>query len=110
MLLEDQDYTDHEKVLMFIENRVEEQYESVWMLTDNFGRIDHLFSQMNSLYKFRKWPVYLLSQNWISLLVAEHVSNRFIVNRSFLGSSIGLLPLSAPSKISTSGLKWNLGT
>jgi len=94
---------------MFIEGFAGESFEAVWMMVGNFGRIDHLFGQLNSLYRFRKWPVYVCSQTWISFLVPEERSTKFTVDMSLLGNSVGLLPLGAPANIWTTGLKWNLG-
>ena len=85
-----------------------EDLNSVWMICNTSGRLDHLFSQIHSLYHFKKWPIYLLSQSWITFLLPQGDS-LIEVNRVSIGNSIGLIPIGQPCAVWTRGLKWNLG-
>jgi thiamine pyrophosphokinase len=114
---EDQDRCDHEKALQFVIERQEETKEgaeikkidAIWLLTSSVGRLDHFFAQLNSLYKFKKWPIYLSSQDWLAALVIDRTRVNFRVDRNFVGNSIGLIPMAGSARITTKGLKWNLG-
>lgn len=72
------------------------------------GRLDHVLSSLNTLYKHKGRRVLLCGDgNLVRLLPTGQT--RLAPDRAVEGPSCGLVALGAPATASSSGLKWNLG-
>lgn len=63
---------------------------------------------MNALYLYRHLNIHVLSQENMYFL-ADQGETTLLLDSSVTGNYIGLVPLSVPVKLTTTGLKWDLG-
>lgn len=110
----DQNETDFTKALRVISSRSISKLESVLVIAENSGRLDHIYSNINTLglvkdiFKSEEVRCYLLSVDCLSWLLREG-KHRIEVPKRLVeeASPCGVLPFSA-STVTTTGLKWNL--
>ncbi|KAK9503888.1 hypothetical protein O3M35_010354 [Rhynocoris fuscipes] len=113
----DQDYTDFEKAIWVIKRRYTKQLDSIIAIIDNADRLDHTFSNLNTLYRVRQsiFPetnttAFILSS--VSLTWILEPGQHSISIPSYLRDNqvwCGILPFKpVKNHITTTGLKWNL--
>lgn len=77
------------------------------------GRVDQGFSQIHHLYmasgdaSLASGRVYLLSESSLSF-VLEIGKNVIHIEDSYFTENVGIIPIQGPSKITTSGLEWDV--
>lgn len=77
------------------------------------GRVDQGFSQIHHLYMVLEQPdllrgsIYLLSEQSLSF-VLDHNKNELHVSIDVFAENIGIIPVLGPTRVSTSGLEWNV--
>ncbi len=72
------------------------------------GRMDHVLSSLNTLYKHEGHKIVLCGDgNLVRLLPAGR--SLLVPDRSIEGPACGLVTMGAPATASSTGLKWNLG-
>lgn len=87
----------------------------ILVLATNSGRVDHVMGNLETLhtaqYFLKKTPVILMSSNSLTWLLHSGIHHIISVPQEFVCNhhSVGLIPLLGPTKVSTSGLKWDLG-
>lgn len=86
----------------------------VLTVMDYSGRIDHILAQINSLYKASNFlvgvNVFLLTKNSLSWLLqpGQHhiqIPHQFVHDQRWCS----LIPVGNPCRVSTTGLKWDMG-
>eukprot|EP00794_Sanderia_malayensis_P003788 gene3788-4311_t len=109
-----QDETDFTKTLYLAIEKLQQrrqEYDAIVCLGGFGGRMDHVMSNLNCLYKASKIqskPCYLVSSKNLMCLLqpGSHVLH---VNTGFEDDWCGLIPLGClVQKVYTTGLKWNL--
>ncbi|KAK9874947.1 hypothetical protein WA026_005762 [Henosepilachna vigintioctopunctata] len=112
----DQNETDFTKALLELEKFQKKnniQVTDVIVLSEVSGRLDHVMSNINTIYRaasiLPEVSMYLLSSDSISWILRPGSSSISIPqklrdNRDWCG----LIPIGNPAIVSTSGLKWNL--
>ncbi|XP_054285240.1 thiamin pyrophosphokinase 1-like [Macrosteles quadrilineatus] len=105
----DQDKTDFTKALEEIWKETGGEIDSVITIVDNSGRLDHIMSNLNTLYEPHQHRLYLLGSNSLTWLLAPglhhiEVPQSLVVSKAHCG----LIPLGEPCTVTTTGLKWNL--
>lgn len=105
----DMDYTDFTKCLKTMMQRL--KLDSVIVVVENSGRMDHIMSNMNTLYlkEFSGITLFLLASDNVTWLLQPgkhrvHIPHVLIESQA----TCGLIPLGAPCTVTTSGFKWNL--
>lgn len=84
------------------------------MLLDISGRIDHILSHINTLFKSHSFMpnvrIYILGKTSVSWLLAagKHVIN---IPRAFVDKQLwcSYVPIGQKCIVTTTGLKWDLG-
>lgn len=76
------------------------------------GRLDQVLSQLNTLHMFEEYIVLLssCSATWLLRPGSHEINVSCLKNNEILSDDrwIGLIPVGAPTTVTTSGLKWNL--
>ncbi|XP_067121701.1 thiamine pyrophosphokinase 1 [Centruroides vittatus] len=109
---DDQDATDFTKALiemMKVVNEKNMKLESVLVITLMAGRLDHIMSNLQTLYLAKQMncpPVYLISDKCVTWLLSKG-KHKIKINSTFHNLSVGLIPLN-PCIVTTDGLKWEL--
>ncbi|KAF6250654.1 thiamine pyrophosphokinase [Scenedesmus sp. NREL 46B-D3] len=109
-LSSDQETTDLEKCLLFLEGRLPrkrlQQDHLILVLGALGGRLDHTLANLNTLYCYPHLNITLWGEgNLVRLLRA----GRSVIKPSRLeGPTCGLVPLARPATASSKGLKWDL--
>uniref|UniRef100_A0A1B6FRE0 Thiamin pyrophosphokinase thiamin-binding domain-containing protein n=1 Tax=Cuerna arida TaxID=1464854 RepID=A0A1B6FRE0_9HEMI len=111
----DQDKTDFTKALEEIMKLTRNEIDSVIVIVEDSGRLDHIMSNLNTLYNTSEVfgsscvRLYLFSTETLTWLLPAG-SHEIQVPQSFVQcqAKCGLIPLGAPCVVSSSGLKWNL--
>lgn len=105
----DQSATDFQKAVREIRARAEVHY--IIAVVESNGRLDHLMSNINTLYK-SQLPIYLLSGKYMSwMLRADGGQHRIHLPLQFTHGkkNVGLIPVGHPVHGAYStGLRWNL--
>lgn len=112
----DQDATDFTKALRIISPQIEEEdISSILVVAETSGRIDQIMANVNTLFLTSKIftnfiPIYILSSNSLSWLLnsGQHsikIPRLLLENKRWCA----LIPIGQMTRITTSGLKWNLG-
>lgn len=106
----DQDTTDFQKCMAFIEQAFSEEEKSqlkVLVVGFRGGRLDHELSNLNTLHLFPALRAVLLSDASLATLLP---AGRHTIrpHASLEGPHCGLVPLGAPCTVTTAGLRWNL--
>ncbi|XP_071846940.1 thiamine pyrophosphokinase 1-like isoform X2 [Apostichopus japonicus] len=108
----DQDKTDFRKCLEIVADQVKNEKVDFVVAFGAFGgRLDHVLSNINTLFEapsIIKYPLYLIGDYNISfLLMPGH--HTIDISSGLEGSTCGLFPLGGKCEgITTTGLKWNL--
>nr|ATU82997.1 secreted hypothetical protein [Pristhesancus plagipennis] len=113
----DQDYTDFEKAIWVIKRHYAKQLDSLIAVIDNADRLDHTFSNLNTLYRVRQsiFPetnttAFILSS--VSLTWMLEPGQHSVSIPNYLSKQqvwCGILPFKpVKNHITTTGLKWNL--
>lgn len=124
-LSHDQDSTDLDKAIKFLSDLEQwKEYQSLQKTAEEMavtgksfdflialgahgGRLDHILSNISSLYSHRELPVILCGDGNLTRLVqAGKTSIR--PNLKLEGPMCGLIPLQGDAVATTSGLRWNL--
>ena len=73
------------------------------------GRLDHTLSNINALYMYPQHRLVLCGDGSLVRLVP---AGRTVIRpeRSLEGPNCGVVALGAPAQVSSSGLKWDMGT
>ncbi|KER32706.1 hypothetical protein T265_01198 [Opisthorchis viverrini] len=74
------------------------------------GRLDHEFGLIQTLYEAHRMnsiPVHLVSECCVSILLPAGM-HQIHTNTGLEADHCGLVPVGAPSLVTTTGLKWNL--
>ena len=100
--VDEQDSTDFTKALNFMFN--DKDYGDVYVLGGLDGRFDHTLSSINTLQVFHQCNIYLFNEESVVVLLKQG-SNRI---ESTTGNICGFFPIHGPTKVKTSGLKWNV--
>ena len=75
------------------------------------GRFDHSMGNINTLFsssEYTSLPVILMSENDMQYVIPGDSGLTLTLDTGLEGPYCGLFPLSGPSVVSTSGLKWDL--
>ena len=77
------------------------------------GRADQAFSQIHHLYRVTENPylgdIYLMTSSSIMFLLHKGLNRiRLPVGLGFFTENVGIIPVGAPSVISTKGLEWDV--
>lgn len=89
------------------------QIKKVLTVMDFSGRIDHILSQINTLFKacdfLRGIDVYLMTKNCLSWLLCPG-QHHIIIPEKFVNAQLwcSFIPVGSSTKVTTEGLKWNL--
>lgn len=111
-----QDETDFEKALKAMSSYVQEKnikIGTVLVITDISGRLDHICSNISTLYKLDDIipgkNVLLLGQTSLSWALKKG-NNKIFIPKVFIERQhwCSLLPVGHPCTVTTTGLKWNL--
>ncbi|KAG4086494.1 thiamine pyrophosphokinase [Neocallimastix lanati (nom. inval.)] len=110
--LYDQDYTDFQKSLMFLNSlEGDESFEKndTYVLGALNGRFDHTISNLSTLYKIPlNKHVYLISNESVVFLL-NRGNHKIYCFPKYEGPTCGLLPVGVTeANVMTLGLKWNL--
>ncbi|KAA6425368.1 MAG: thiamine pyrophosphokinase1, partial [Trebouxia sp. A1-2] len=110
-LSSDQNTTDLQKCLTELEHRfsTQELADMTIVVAGGLGgRLDHTMSALSTLHKWPHLHLVLWGDGSMAQLLApgKHVIRPA---KEFEGPTCGLVPLSGPARISTQGLKWDLG-
>ena len=73
------------------------------------GRLDHTLSALSTLHKWRHLNLVLWGEGNMAQLLppGKHIIRSA---KGFEGPCCGLVPLNGPATLTSTGLKWNLGT
>lgn len=95
----DQDSTDFQKSLDLTTSK------KVVVLTDNGGRVDHIFASFNTLLlpQYHDKNIFLYGIGSFSFVIRKHA-----VIRAEGWKYCGIIPLMGRTKMNTEGFKWNL--
>lgn len=114
---EDQESTDFDKCLKYIENYYSGQADPITTTMTIFvynslgGRLDHAFHSLNQLYRTSGTPLtatlYLISEDGLTILLSRG-PNTIFLPAIFYGPSCGIIPIGGPSIITTKGLVWDV--
>ncbi|GAV02778.1 hypothetical protein RvY_13302 [Ramazzottius varieornatus] len=122
----DQDATDFTKALKLVgeilRNRSEcgepdglnsssSNVDMIVAVCSGRGRFDHSMGNINTLFssaQYTNLPVILMSETDMQYVIPGGTAQTMILDTGLEGPYCGLLPLSGPSIVSTSGLQWNL--
>ncbi|XP_049821494.1 thiamin pyrophosphokinase 1 isoform X2 [Aethina tumida] len=112
----DQDNTDFTKSLIELNDqciRENIHIDTVFVLADTCGRLDHILGNINTLFKsdniIKDTSIFQIASNsltWI-LRKGEHIIH-IPINLRKNQEWCALLPIGSPCEVSTKGLKWNL--
>ncbi|CAL8469390.1 g8931 [Coccomyxa elongata] len=111
-LSNDQDTTDLQKCIectlhQITENHARLDGASIFAVGALGGRMDHVLSSLNTLYKHEGHKIVLCGDgNMVRLLPAGR--SLLVPDRSIEGPACGLVTMGAPATASSTGLKWNL--
>lgn len=86
-------------------------FEQIYVFCTFTGRFDHALANLNSLYMINKeflLNIFIISEESITFLLNKGVNLIYTDNSNLLGKYCGYFPLSYPSHVTTTGLKWNL--
>lgn len=111
-LLYDQDYTDFQKSLMFLNSLEGDEAfvkNDLYVLGSLNGRFDHTISNVSTLYKVPKEKhVYLIANESVVYLL-NRGNHKIYCFPKLEGPTCGLLPIGVTeANVMTLGLKWNL--
>lgn len=90
------------------------QIDNIITVLDFSGRIDHILSQINTLHKAVNFldsiNLFLLTKNSLSWLLQPgqhriHIPDRFVAEQLWCSH----VPVGSRCRVTTSGLKWDLG-
>lgn len=109
---EDQDFTDFTKAIKSIKET--QTPGLIVVICEVSGRLDQILSQLNTLHLFEE-PIVLLSScsaTWLLKPGSHEINVSSLMNKDndILSRDrwLGLIPVGAPTIVTTSGLKWNL--
>ncbi|XP_050509968.1 thiamin pyrophosphokinase 1 [Diabrotica virgifera virgifera] len=112
----DQNETDFFKSLIELQNHCSSndiKLDTIYVLSDTSGRLDQVMANINTLYKVRNImsdiDIFLIAASSVSWLL-DTGSHEITLPQELIKSKswCALLPVGAPSIVTTSGLKWNL--
>ncbi|GMH36647.1 hypothetical protein BSKO_04520 [Bryopsis sp. KO-2023] len=110
-LSHDQDSTDLEKCLKFVEEHLREggkEPEATILIAGALGgRLDQTLASIHALHKYPHLPMVLMGEGNLTRLIHPG-KTRIKVDRAVEGPQCGLIPMDGPVIASSSGLKWNL--
>jgi len=109
----DQDETDYCKSLRELSTELTSRnvkVDCVVAIVENSGRLDHIMSNINTLFigtEILNAPLYQLSSDSVSWILkpGQHKIN---IDKSTTNQMCGLIPIGQPAFITTSGLKWDM--
>ncbi|KAK3907925.1 thiamine pyrophosphokinase 1 [Frankliniella fusca] len=106
----DQDFTDFSKAVQCAKEKQAPNF--IIAVCEVSGRLDQILSQLNTLHSHEECIVLLssCSATWVLRPGTHKIYVSGLKNRGILSHDrwIGLIPVGAPSIVTTSGLKWNL--
>ncbi|XP_034248856.1 thiamin pyrophosphokinase 1 [Thrips palmi] len=106
----DQDFTDFCKAIRCIKER--DAPSLIVAVCEVSGRLDQILSQLNTLHMFEECIVLLssCSATWLLKPGSHEINVSNLKHNDILSDDrwIGLIPVGAPTIVTTSGLKWNL--
>lgn len=110
-LSSDQDTTDLTKCLMHLDATVlgpqaDLNNINILALGGVGGRLDHTLANLNTMHTFRHLPLGLWGDGNLVRLVRPGTT--IITPHQREGPTCGLIPLTGPARVTTSGLRWNL--
>ena len=73
------------------------------------GRLDHTLSALSTLHKWRHLNLVLWGEGNMAQLLPPG-KHTIRPAKGFEGPCCGLVPLNGPATLTSTGLKWNLGT
>jgi thiamine pyrophosphokinase len=103
----DQDHTDFTKALQILQNEKDAPKTIVALVSNRAGRYDQQFGNLNTLIKSLKWNmrVYLYDHVNIIFPIPANTKTEIQLRSDLI---CGIVPLNGPTRINSSGLKWNL--
>lgn len=106
--IDDQDTNDFEKCIQIIDKEASD-IDQVLAIGALGGRLDHQMANINTLYKYSRLKIYLISSESIAFLLdsGQHTINSAV--NDIFKNSCGLLPIGNGAVVRTMGLKWDLG-
>ncbi|OQV22255.1 putative Thiamin pyrophosphokinase 1 [Hypsibius exemplaris] len=110
----DQDATDFTKALMLVAEEIKRKnmkVDAIVALCSGKGRFDHNMGNINTLFmapSITDVPVILMSELDVQYVISNGPATTLLLDTELEGAYCGLLPLRGPSKVSTTGLRWNL--
>ncbi|KAL1558410.1 cAMP-dependent protein kinase subunit [Salvia divinorum] len=107
----DQDTTDLHKCIAYIRDLPNLKHEKTCVLVAGAlgGRFDHEVGNINVLCHFSSTRIVLLSDDCLIQLLPSSHHHEIHIHPTIEGPHCGLVPISGPSKSSTTtGLQWNL--
>ncbi|XP_041995513.1 thiamine pyrophosphokinase 1-like isoform X2 [Salvia splendens] len=108
---DDQDTTDLHKCIAYIRDLPNLENENTCVLVAGAlgGRFDHEVGNINVLCHFSSTRIVLLSDDCLIQLLPSSHHHKIHIHPTIEGPHCGLVPISGPSKSSTTtGLQWNL--
>ncbi|XP_026275365.1 thiamin pyrophosphokinase 1 isoform X1 [Frankliniella occidentalis] len=106
----DQDLTDFSKAVKCAKEK--QAANLIIAICEVSGRLDQILSQLNTLHTHEERIVLLssCSATWLLRPGSHEIYVSGLKSRDILSHDrwIGLIPVGAPSRVTTSGLKWNL--
>ncbi|XP_057782346.1 thiamine pyrophosphokinase 1 isoform X2 [Salvia miltiorrhiza] len=108
---DDQDTTDLHKCVAYIQDLPNLKNQNTCILVAGAlgGRFDHEVGNINVLCRFSSTRIVLLSDDCLIQLLPSSYHHEIHIHPSIEGPHCGLVPISGPSKSSTTtGLQWNL--
>ncbi|XP_017774131.1 PREDICTED: thiamin pyrophosphokinase 1 [Nicrophorus vespilloides] len=107
----DQNETDFTKALLEVQKLMD--LKNILVLTETSGRLDQILSNVNTLYKAKKFMpqtnVYLVCPDSVSWLLDEG-EHSIKIPAQLRKDKVwcGLIPIGGACRVTTTGLKWNL--
>ena len=107
-LKEDQDSTDLEKCLRFVKDAAKTNCTMVIGGLD--GRFDHTMATLNALLKNANDRIVCVNRESMVWALKADISHEIAIDYRWMGPACGILPICGPSRVTTSGLEWDLCT
>ncbi|KAI1295518.1 thiamine pyrophosphokinase 1 [Halotydeus destructor] len=111
----DQNYTDFDKSIMLAmaereSNSTKFGFECIVAISSLAGRLDHVLSNINTLFKYAdQVPIFLYDlEQSISWAIPYTKQHAIRVEHLKDSKWCSLVPVGQPAKVTTTGLKWNL--
>jgi thiamine pyrophosphokinase len=113
----DQNETDFTKAVKLVTSSTKDSYNTIYVVAETSGRLDQILGNINTLLKIKRIntpetnrpTIFMVSSNSISWLLEQgvhkiHIPEHLAEKRLWCA----LIPVTGPSVVTTTGLKWNL--